>query len=159
MESTDLEKHDRAARDIIHQFIGDIKTGVIAMEEVLSDSQYRGCLAEYGYSNYTNDPNIRYKVAWAVNKWVTDQKRAAELMNKRNTLAVQIATAFSDLCVSDRRYTYTQLCDFIIGCCSTLDPRLAGKVAALVDHKLASKGLSPLVGYDEEYSEVINGGG
>ena len=159
MNVTDLEKRDKAAKDIIFQFVNDIRSGVIAINDVLSDSQYRGCLNEYGYPQYVGDPDIRYKVAWAVNQWVTGQKRAAVIATRQDTLPVQIASAFTDLCEGGRRYTYTQLCDFIIGCCGSLDPRLAGKVASLVDHTLASKGLSPLVGYDEEYSEVITAGG
>lgn len=159
-ESDDeLQVKDKATRRIAHLLIEDLKTGVLKLSEPMTDSQYEACLDVYGYGRYVDDTNIKYKVAWEVNQWATRERQKVALLKNKDGLAVKIAGAFADLCTTSRRYTYSQLCDFITGCCGELDSELAAKVASLVDYKLAKKGVCPLAGYDEEYCEVIERGG
>lgn len=151
-----IRDKDRAAREIAFLFIGDLKSGAIDISDRLDESQYRACLAEYKYSHFVYDGDVRSKVAWAVNGWATKEIKKRILVSESNSLAVKIANTFCERCIPGRRYSYAYLCNFIEGCLGRLDTKLTATVASLVDYKLSLKNVSPLIGYDDDYIEIIS---
>jgi len=143
------------ASDIVYHFVSDIKSGVLNVDEVIDNNRYRNCLEVYGYKKYADNKLIKERVAWAVNGWVTLQWKFGSNFKNSKTLAYKIAKGFIDNINPNRRYTYSQVCDFVMGCFGELDTELVGKVSKLVDYMFCEKGKGPLFGYDEEYDKVI----